>query len=380
MRWQLSNALQIKGTSYFALVPNAVMAGGSMEAAWSSGPVNASFQCGYDFLIQWKPFAYDISITVQIHVEVDINLLFTSVTLPFNLGVELRLHGPPFGGEAHIDLDVVSFTIPFGSSNPDRTPLTWAQFKQSFLPAQIALPPGRRLAWGGADATNTICLARASGGLMRDLSKERDDLQWVLNGERLGLEIVCAIPVKQARYNGRAQDGPSAGGWSRQVGIAPAMIAAHRLQSDLDITLTCLDVDTAAHRNVEGVRIEPVVRSVPAALWSSDIGEDGERQVPPPSLGGQRMVEGALVGFNLKPALVETHSTETVPVSDLQLAHPAPLTFEWSDPRTVAAVTTIDVLAALARRDLATRPAIAGRGRRRFGHKPQRAVLGASPA
>jgi hypothetical protein len=376
MQWRLSSALAIKGTSYFALVPNAVMAGGTMEAVWESGPVRAWFNCGYDFLIQWKPFAYDVSISVEVGAEVSVDLWFTTITVGFSIGAGLRLHGPPFGGEVWIDLDIVSFTISFGPSRPDRAALDWGQFRQSFLPAQVVLPPGRALAFNDTGATNTVCLVRPSGGVMRDLSAEGGRLQWVLNNERLALEVVCVVPVKQAQVNGRALQGMPAAGWSAAVGIAPSLVLAERLQSALTVTLRHFDAASGGVAVVvEGIGAAPVLRPVPAALWCSQAGEGG--RVPEPPLGGARVVEDALVGLTLKPRPIEIHATEDMPVADLQFDRATPLGFGWSRAQAPRGEEQA-MLAALAAQNFALRPGVAGR--RRFSHQPQQASLGATPA
>ena len=333
MQWRLSSALQIKGTSYFALVPNAVMMGGTLEALWDCGPVRAWFRAAYDFLVYWKPFAYQVSISISVGAQVTIDLLFTSVTISVHVGAELTLHGPPFGGEAWIDLDVVSFTIPFGSSTPDRTPLTWAQFKTAFLPQVLSLPPGTALPWSGPGATNTICLARPAAGLMCDLTRQKNysgPLQWVVNGERLALEVACVIPAKSASFN--AAPLVAGASWSAAVGVAPAATPASAFQSDLAIALTRTRLRPGETAVVVDMIVTPVLRNVPAALWLGEApgNADKPRALAMPSLGGEALVPDALVGVRIVPARIESHRTADIPIEALRYTQDVPLAFDWS--------------------------------------------------
>lgn len=381
MQWRLSSALQIKGTSYFALVPNAVMAGGTLEAIWESGPVRAWFRAGFDFLIYWKPFAYQVSISISVGAEVTVDMLFTTVTISVHVGAELTLHGPPFGGEAWVDLDVVSFTIPFGSSTPDRTPLTWAQFKTAFLPPTLSLPPGATLPWSGPGATNTICLVRPAAGIMCDLTRQKGyagPLQWVMNGERLALEIACVIPVKSVSFNAAPLAAGAGQTWSAAVGVAPAAVPSGAFHSDLTVVLTRLRVRPGESTAVADMVVTPVLRNVPAALWLGEA--SGVHALPAPTLGGQTLMPDALVGIRLAPARIESHRTAEIPTEALQFAEAAPLPFDWNRrPDKAAAAPLAAIMAALSRRALSGRPGLPGRARR-LSHKPQSCSLGAQPA
>jgi len=382
MQWRLSSALQIKGTSYFALVPHAVMMGGTLEAIWDCGPVRAWFRAAYDFLVYWKPFAYQVSISISVGAQVTIDLLFTSVTISVQVGAELTLHGPPFGGEAWIDLDVVSFTIPFGSSTPDRTPLTWAQFKTAFLPQALSLPPGAALPWSGPGATNTICLARPAAGLMRDLTGQKDysgPLQWVMNGERLALEVACVIPAKSVSFN--AAPLVAGASWSTAVGVAPAAISASTFQSELAIVLTRTRLRPGETAIVADMVVTPVLRNVPAALWLGEApaNADKPRALAMPSLGGEALVPDALVGVRITPARIESHRTADIPIAALRYTQGVPLAFDWSRPNMPGTAGNAAVTAALARHGLSARPGLPARVRR-LSHQPQNCPLGAQTA
>src|SRR5262245_51619924 len=121
---------QVTGQAYFALTPAMMMAGITMTATWNSGPIKAWLDAGIDFLISWAPFYYEADAYIAIGCSVNLGLF----TLNVHVGADLTLWGPSFGGKAKVDLDVVSFTIAFGSSAPNSLPVGWSQFKSNFLP------------------------------------------------------------------------------------------------------------------------------------------------------------------------------------------------------------------------------------------------------
>jgi large repetitive protein len=58
--WAVSDAIVVKGETYFALTSGCVMAGGRLEASYNKAGIYASFTAYADFLIAWDPFHYDI--------------------------------------------------------------------------------------------------------------------------------------------------------------------------------------------------------------------------------------------------------------------------------------------------------------------------------
>lgn len=133
MRFSLAS-LNVTGGAYFALTPGAMMAGFGISATWSLGPLEASFDAGMDFLINWKPFHYFADGYIHIAVSLVIKVWFVHIRITIHVGVDLDVWGPPFGGQAKVDLDIVSFTIHFGASQQQPQPLEWHEV-QGMLPA-----------------------------------------------------------------------------------------------------------------------------------------------------------------------------------------------------------------------------------------------------
>ncbi|HET8798321.1 MAG TPA: DUF6603 domain-containing protein, partial [Thermoanaerobaculia bacterium] len=140
MNWNVADSpLVLKGGAYLALMPRAVMTGGYLNGTWSSDSLKVWFAINADFLIQWKPFHYDLRAGVTFGIQATFRLGVARVTLSVTLGAELALWGPPFSGKATLNLSVITFTVAFGSEQRQTPPpIGWEEFKQSFLPASIA--------------------------------------------------------------------------------------------------------------------------------------------------------------------------------------------------------------------------------------------------
>ncbi|PSL34906.1 DUF6603 domain-containing protein [Chitinophaga ginsengisoli] len=135
LNWRISNELQIKGGLYYALTPNAIMAGGRLEVTFSLSFLTASVTLWADMLIAWAPFQYAIDMGIRVKIDAYIDMGLFTVHFKLEMGAELHIWGPPFAGEAFVDWSVFSFTIPFGSAakkKPEK--LDWPAFKQQFIP------------------------------------------------------------------------------------------------------------------------------------------------------------------------------------------------------------------------------------------------------
>ena len=137
LRWQVTGALTVTGQEYFAVTSSAVMAGGSLSAVWDGGDISAWFSVEVDFLMVYQPFHYYLSANCQLGASFTIDLLFTSMTVTIHLGVGIEIWGPEFTGRVHVDLSIISFTIPFGNSDAQSsTTIEWSDFVANLLPKQ----------------------------------------------------------------------------------------------------------------------------------------------------------------------------------------------------------------------------------------------------
>ncbi len=257
--WPISTALSITGEAYFALTPSCLMAGGRLDIVYHAGPIRAWFHARADFLIAWKPFAYDIDIAVRIGIAFQTEI----ATLTFEIAAAVHLWGPPFGGMARVSLVIVSFDIPFGTQEPvPPEPLRWDEFQGSFLPPS---QPGQD------PVVNTI---RITDGLLneRDIGEqEHKKTLRVVNAHRFSFVTESVIPATTISLNDKrvvSERSDTLG-----LGIRPMGKAA--LQSEQKVVVTRRGSRQPGRKDeaIESKRMreQAVRKHVPHALWSNDL-------------------------------------------------------------------------------------------------------------
>jgi hypothetical protein len=191
-------ALQVTGQAYFALTPAMMMAGISMSATWNSGPIKAWFNVGVDFLIAWAPFHYQASAYLSLGCSVNLGLF----TLNVHVGATLDIWGPPFGGKATVDLDVVSFTITFGTPPAPAAPLGWTAFKENFLPGDskpsvAARQRAARLSAADPPLATNVIKASVQHGLNQT---DFEGYDWILDPETFVIVTNSTVPANNAQW------------------------------------------------------------------------------------------------------------------------------------------------------------------------------------
>ena len=325
--WPVSGNLSVKGEFYFALTPSAVMGGGSMNAVWQSGDLRAWFTAEADFLLSWKPFHYAAHLEIGIGASYRLDLLFTSTTVTVHVGVALDLWGPSFAGTARVDLYVVSFTIAFGPRRTPPAPISWTDFRQSFLP-------------NSRDGVH--CDVRVTGGLVRDLSdvkRASDDLDWILDSETLALTTASACPSRQARLvtmNGGVTK-ELTGSWRQTpFGAGPVGIADGKLLSAHVITINRVVRDAGVWKTdstydfARWTTADAVTGGIPSAVWRRDTALQ-------PSIDrvntGERLVPNAMTGAVVKAIVLDPGHTQPVDLAVLQAtAQTRRPKFHWTAP------------------------------------------------
>lgn len=192
---------QVTGEAYFALTPSMMMAGIRMSAVWSSGPIKAWLDAGVDFLISWAPFHYEADAFINLGCSVDLGLF----TINVHIGADIYIWGPAFGGQAHIDLDVVSFTIAFGAEAVKPPPVGWNTFKSKFLPQDstakppVATPQITMMAFAATPSATTTNIIKASvpTGLLQSGVAGFD---WILDPDHFGLLTNSTIPANNGEW------------------------------------------------------------------------------------------------------------------------------------------------------------------------------------
>ncbi|MCC6433942.1 MAG: hypothetical protein IT196_02845 [Acidimicrobiales bacterium] len=299
--WQVSPNLGVTGSAYFALTPHAAMAGGSLDAHWEAGGLSARFTLAADFLIQWEPYHYEASFSMGLHGSLDWGSLHLSVSLH----AAVEVYGPPFGGKAVVDLDIVSTTIEFGAGRPVARPLPVDAFVAKFLPP----PPD-------------ICGAAVTAGA---IGQDPADKIWMVSANALELAVHSAVPAT-ALFAGSA---------ALEALRAAATVSTTALDVTTDIAEAVLlvpcgltgrtpfaysvvrhDHDPAANTTAEvdvtaSFTADVVTKAQPGALWAT--------ADPPPSGGHRPSTAGGATGVTLRPiAPAPVPHTASIPLDALR--------------------------------------------------------------
>lgn len=382
--------LQVTGGSYFALTPAMLMAGTSLTATWKVTGIKAWFTIGADFLIAWAPFHYEADVYVSIGCSVDLGLF----TLNLHAGADLRLWGPPFGGKAVVDLDVVSFTINFGSPQVPPPPVGWQAFRDGFLPADgkttppsplaakllrradlanvaltaaVGAPPPAPAADEPADdaeGTNVV-KANVTRGL---LGQDVDGQDWIVDPQTFRIAVASTIPANAPQWAVSASDDAAipndptrygvlpvdvSGGpylvldpdqetfsatevWNPTLAVRP--MAKDDVTSTMTLTLLKRGPDGTYDDYVTAVQAQPVTGPVPAALWM----EAPET----PTANDPSFVEHALTGFVLSPIPRDPDRVNAVPLLELLFQAGNETGFGWTGPAVDSRYTVTSALPA----------------------------------
>ncbi|MBC8031869.1 MAG: hypothetical protein H7Z16_17435 [Pyrinomonadaceae bacterium] len=323
INWRLSSELTVTAEMYFALTPSCLMAGGKLSAVFQTSCIKAWYVAYADLLLSWRPFYYlvDMGISIGVEATVRVPLGFATITISIRveLSVDLHLWGPPFAGEAHIDLSVISFTIPFGPEKTPPDPLTAPEFVQAFLPAPKT----------ETDAPDVIAV-RINSGLLRQREKNKEVVR-VVNAHALSLTAESVIP--STRFDGLARSAthrqpengrPELGS---TFGIRP--MAKQNLTSSLDLRLLHgIKGEFTDRGTPANLRASFVENGVPDALWGRC---EVEGQVALPSNPEAKTITAtAGVRFSFLPIDPE-HALFPIPLEKLKFEQLPTKTVVWQD-------------------------------------------------
>jgi hypothetical protein len=257
LTWHVTENFFIKGQSYLALTPGAIMLGGSFKAVYIASNFKASFDFEMDLLAQWKPFYYDFTTTINAQIEFKASILRVHKTISMDVGADLEIFGPDFSGKANINIKTFginfNFGIDFGSKQEFAKNIDWQSFKEGFLPEE-----GQVLSIQVVDGLN-----------------EQSDDFITVNPKDFKLQIESIIPATKTDV-----DEDEVG---QSFGIYPMGLT--ELTSEISVEIS----DEAAEFEL----YEMVKKNVPSALWSSR----GVLELNDPS-----MVTDALSGFVIQAA------------------------------------------------------------------------------
>ncbi|KAI1171807.1 hypothetical protein F4777DRAFT_593405 [Nemania sp. FL0916] len=135
--WNLGGGLSISGQAYFAITPKSCMAGGRLHAAFYAGPLSAWFDAFADFLINYKPFYFNMQAGLSVGVGFSIDIWFIHIRISVEIGAQLYLWGPPIAGRVHVDFWIVGFDINFGADASRNEAVSLQEFYDLVLQSQV---------------------------------------------------------------------------------------------------------------------------------------------------------------------------------------------------------------------------------------------------
>ncbi len=294
--WNVSSNVTISGSAYFALTPSCVMAGAALSLVFSDGDLNAWFNAHADFLISWKPFHYNISLGITIGASYRLNLLFVHTTITVELSVDVDIWGPDFGGQAHVDLTIISFTIGFGAdNNTSATVIDWPTFQGYFLPkpdAQSTNPApkpapapspmfvAKAVAPAAAPASpipstnGNVIKINTNAGLSSTFTNAANESIWIVDPSTFAFNTDCVVPATQIVFGagpGGATDAPALI-QCNVFGLFPLGTMTLATNGAVHtITLTKKDEGDGNYSaySIKSWNFTPTTKNVPQALWGT---------------------------------------------------------------------------------------------------------------
>lgn len=320
INWQISDGLAMVGTAYFAITPQAMMAGAAISITYHDGNLNAWLSAGVDIILYWSPFYVIDDAYISVGVSYRINLLFTHVTLSVEIGADFNLWGPPIGGEVHIDWYIISFSIGFGADQRNLDDLAWSDFSKLLPtktpPQQSSVQALESLLSEATDPTPQPAYLSITANDGLKLSHDvGSNTIWLVRPGRFQFSIGQAVPASS--YSLSNPNGPGMpltkpvgmrrvnGGISASNYVCPTTIAVLRLtHTDSASIQSCMATPDgtvfpancrATLADVQGWLAFPVEKNMPQSMWGEtpDSGSD-------PDINSTSTIP-ASVGVTLEP-------------------------------------------------------------------------------
>lgn len=132
--WNQDSFTTISGTSYFAITPSAMMAGGMLNINYQKGNFKAWLKAWTDLLMYWHPFHFDVNIGVTVGASYRVDEWFIHHTFSGEFGLDMNLYGPKTGAKLTVHIWKIKVQVQIGDDKSTSQPLTWEEFRQNLLP------------------------------------------------------------------------------------------------------------------------------------------------------------------------------------------------------------------------------------------------------
>jgi len=134
LQWRVSDAIVIKGESYFALTSEALMAGLSVEVSADFGFAWARIAFGANAIVYFDPFYFMADAYARISAGVKIKTFLGTIRFSISLGATIAVEGPEFHGRAVLEIGPCDITVKFGNSRKIQDlSISWDEFVAKYL-------------------------------------------------------------------------------------------------------------------------------------------------------------------------------------------------------------------------------------------------------
>ncbi|KAG8527299.1 uncharacterized protein KY384_008043 [Bacidia gigantensis] len=266
--WQYDDTISILGESYFAITPKCCMGGGGLHLRFHKGNAEAWLDATADFLINYRPFAFTVDISITVGAKYSINIAFVHSSFDGHIGAQLHLQGPPVSGYVHIDLSIYAFDIVFGQSTTSNDPLDWAHFcallrqEKTVKDYSTDNVSGKKM--HNIEATDGMTSDTTSTQQFNVKQVETD--VWSADGASFAFAFASLFPITSYIYDPTGEMANT----QYQTYMKPMHTESSvTTTSKLTIYIDEKSRDDGSEAGVHPMfGIEPVIKQVPSALWT----------------------------------------------------------------------------------------------------------------
>lgn len=316
LNWRVNENLNVKGQFYFALTPNAMMAGGSVSGQFHEGgmfAIDISFIVGADFIIYWQPYHYSAHFYSSFHVTASVSLdlwLFTiHASVSVDLDASLKVWGPEFSGYGTVYIHVLftfSASVSFGDSEETLPALGWREFSDRLLP----------------DGKDILSVNIGNG----TVASHSSDTYTAVDPKSLSIVCGSAIPIKT--FSGVTVPGTPKWG----IGIKPM----GNTVGDFSASTYTITIKKGTTDVTSDFTYEPITKNMPNSLWQpADNSKPGK--VPLNSVNSviQDLTSGVTIIAKGNPAqnpqtIPEENSNQSAKTTTANYAHVFSYSSGWT--------------------------------------------------
>ncbi|MCJ1402453.1 hypothetical protein MMC11_005673 [Xylographa trunciseda] len=294
--FQIGDNLQITGESYFAITPKVAMGGALIHVSLDVGPVSAYLDASFDALINFHPLHYTADFRVSIGVTFDADVWFIHIHISASVGADLHIEGPEFGGIAHVDFYLFSFSVNFGASPQALPPINLEDFwkmvhqpgpnQQVTSKDQDSNPILSRLQYSSSGSTTmndstvpeaahkfiledgVFSMPSAKGSSTTDPASTGAGAGWFVKGGTFRFGITSDFAIASAELNDLLEPFPSPA--KDSIYSRPMHVSVPLTTSTLKVTIRHVVVTDTPGVIIDGWRnVTLVTKSVPKAVWAA---------------------------------------------------------------------------------------------------------------